>query len=164
MSWEDRLIDLKTAFDALTGESSGVRVARLVRERFEALVPHGANRMSASHMLWRPAEAERIRMVPNARGDPEQRTVTDLEEWFAHFAAARNAVVHKAAHPKLKPPLRNRYRGPYFHTAERMLRECIHASLVRFGYNDLWRSRAQREINALIAATMETLAQAQQPC
>lgn len=161
VSWEDRLIDLKTAFDGLTSESSGVRVAHLVRERFEALVTHGANRRSASHMLWRPWETERLRTVPNARGQPEQRRVTDLEVWFAHFAAARNAVIHQAAHPRLRPPLRNRYRGPYFHTAERLLRECMHASLVRFGYTDLWRSHAERELNARMQAAIDRLTAAQ---
>lgn len=160
VSWEDRLIDLKTAFDALVGESSAVQVAHLIRARFEALVQHGANQLSTSHLLWRPTENERVRTVPDARGNPQQRSVTRLEEWFAYFAAARNAVVHKAAHPTMRPPLRNRYRGPYFHTAERLLRESMHASLTAFGYTDLWRSRAQREINALIAGAMERLAAA----
>jgi len=155
VSWEDRLIDLKTAFDALVGESSGVAVARAIRGRFEALVPYGANRLSASHLLWRPDERERPRTVPDAYGKPQQRNVTPLEEWFAYFAAARNSVVHRAAHPKMRPPLRNRYRGPYFHTAERLLRESIRASLVRFGYPDMWRSHGQRSLRTLMAAAAE---------
>lgn len=160
VSSEDRLIDLKTAFDGLTGESSGVRVARGVRLRFEALVAHGANRISARHMLWRPWETERVRLVPDAYGNPQQRPVTDLEEWFAHFAAARNQVVHRATSPRPRPPLRNRYRGPYFHTAERLLRECIHATLIRFGYGALWRSHAQRQLNALLQAAIAQLHEA----
>jgi hypothetical protein len=73
VSGEDRLIDLKTAFDGLTGQSSGVRHAHLVRQRFEALAPHGANGTSARHMLWRPWETERVRTVPDAFGQPQQR-------------------------------------------------------------------------------------------
>lgn len=72
VSGEDRLIDLKTAFDALTGESSGVRVAHALRQRFEALAAHGVSRRSASHMLWRPGETERVRTVPDAYGQPQR--------------------------------------------------------------------------------------------
>jgi hypothetical protein len=163
VSPEDRLVELKTAFDGLVGESTGTVVARQVRNRFEALLPHGITRRSAAHMLWRPSETERMRTVPNARGQPQQRQVTDLEEWFAHFAAARNQVVHRARRPPQKPPLRNRYRGPYFHTAERLLRECIRASLAGLGYTDLWRSRADREMAALMEAALAQLQAANEP-
>ena len=135
----ERLVFLKTAFEALTGTSDTCKSARKLREVLEAL-PHTTER-DAEISVWSPAEQQPVlRTWINKKGQCKKQPMTDLETWFMEFGATRNAIVHEGelrqgedsyfTYPSSNPvyqPVTSRttYHGPFFFTAEFLLRGVI---------------------------------------
>jgi hypothetical protein len=63
------------------------------------------------------------------------------------FGKARNHIIHGESSPTLHYDQKDSaYNGPFFWTAERLLREALVVTLGEFGYNELWRSHLYRAI------------------
>lgn len=145
---EDRVVFLKTGFEALTGESENWKCARSLRDLFERELS-GVSKHQAEHLLWSPKEKERFTYTYN-RGSYQ---ITDLQHWFIEFGTARNTIIHNGVVPKLKyRERRSRFNGPYVMTAERLLREAIMMELRSLGYQDLWISPQIRRIHRAVQA------------
>ena len=149
IQWPERLVYLKTAFEALTGTHSNWKSARRLREIFEAL-PQTTERDSEI-LVWSPAEKPvHCRPWVGRNGRPMSRCITDLERWFIAFGEARNTIIHKVGLPEPMFSSSNcAYRGPLIFTAEYLLRAVIKVLLANeLGYENVWRSDRWRGIMA----------------
>lgn len=144
--YPERVVFLKTAFEALTGTSKSQKAARILRELFEA-VPDTAPGDS-ERLLWSPEEKPIQTRTYYKNDKPFTDQITDLEHWFMAFADARNTIIHKGVVPDLLYSGTNpQYEGHYVFTAEFLLRAAIKVSLSPLGYPDLWRSPTWRIMN-----------------
>ena len=159
LHYPERLVFLKTAFEALTGTSDTPKGARKLRKVLEAL-PR-VREEDAARLVWSPAERPVPRKWANRKGNEKEACLTDLETWFREFGLVRNAIVHDGQvpsgdrpdfiYPAPKPvyepvTCRIAYHGPFFWTAEYLLRGVIKALLsVELGYENAWRTEDSRE-------------------
>lgn len=142
----ERLVYLKTAFEALTGTSRNWQSAGWLRETFEALP--GTKGSDSEILVWSPEE-EPVHPRPwtDRRGRARSTLVTDLEHWFIKFGEARNSIIHKGKTPELTYAGPNSaYGGPFFFTAEFLLRGIIKVQLSKLGYDDAWHPEDWRSL------------------
>ena len=156
----ERLVYLKTAFEALTGTSKPHCSAQSLRKTFEALP--STTEEDSEALVWSPAEKCETRHWVGRGGNPCSGPKTDLETWFMEFHTVRNAIIHDGElgqaefrYPRpnsvYKPVARRTtYHGPFFFTAEFLLRGVIKALLsAKLGYEDAWRTGGWRAFKAL---------------
>ena len=132
---EDRVVFLKTAFEALSGTSKSNRTARFLRKLFEA-IPRTAL-PDSTRLMWSPEERP-IHTRTKKNGKSYQ--ITDLEQWFM-------------ASPLEYSGPNTAYDGHFVFTAEFLLRAAIKISLSSHGYPGLWRSDLRNTIAASFASS-----------
>lgn len=145
VDWWDRIVLLKTGFEALTGHSTTHVAATSLRELFERVV--GTEEHAGRDLLWSGTETA-TRIYVDRQGTP--RDCTDLEHWFRSFGDARNSIIHGDVTPESSTYTEqgSAYVGPYFHTAERLLRESIKVALAERGEPLLYESTTLRRMTA----------------
>ena len=155
IQWPERLVYLKTAFEALTGTSTNQKSAQTLREIFEAL-PH-TTKEDSENLVWSPEEKPvHTRTWVGKNGKPQSARITDLEHWFIAFGDARNMIIHEGALPELTYSGSNpAYDGPFFFTAEFLLRGFIKVLLSDLGYDDAWRCELWRIIDVVLGTEDE---------
>lgn len=148
---EQRIIALKTGFEALLGTSKSFECGQRLGKLFRRSTARHAGLLPWQGILWSPNETRDIArrwkthvLVKKRNGDCERRSKwtvqrrTDLEDWFMHFAEERNNIIHDGAiigdltyQSPRTTALRHlrRYDGDLFWIAERLLREAIKARL-----------------------------------
>lgn len=135
VTMQQRIIALKTGFEALTGTSESREGARRLRRLFEVTCgPHVA-KLPWPGLLWSPKErTDLVRVHTAISGKKKHDMRSELEDWFMTLATARNEVIHDGElsvfeyQAPSERPL-SRYQGTLFWIGERMLREAIKASL-----------------------------------
>jgi hypothetical protein len=144
----ERVVYLKTAFEAMTGTSKSHVSAQKLRQLFEAVPNTSAT--NSELLIWSPAERPVHTWTFMKNGKPHTVQVTGLEHWFMSFADARNTIIHQGIVPSLAytNPSNAEYEGPFVFTAEFLLRAVIKVSLAQFGYPDLWGSATWRAMKA----------------
>jgi hypothetical protein len=144
----ERVVFLKTAFEAMTGTSKSLVSAQRLRQLFEG-VPD-TSPADSERLVWSPAERAIHPWAFMKGGRPQTVQVTGLEHWFMSFADARNTIIHQGVVPSLAytNSANADYEGPFVFTAEFLLRAAIKVSLAQFGYPDLWRSPSWRAVKA----------------
>jgi hypothetical protein len=146
----ERVVFLKTAFEALTGTSKSHLSARALRQLFEGLPDTSSS--DAERLVWSPAEQPIHTRTFMKNGKQQTEQITDLEQWFMSFADARNTIIHQGVVPPLVYNAANaNYTGHFVFTAEFLLRAVVKVSLAQFGYPDLWRSPSWRAVKAACA-------------
>ena len=147
LHFPERVVFLKTAFEAITGTSKSYQSARSLRRLFES-IPDTAPENSEL-LVWSPAEAPMHPRTYRKNGTDRTDQITDLEQWFMAFADARNAIIHQGIVPSLVyTGLNPAYAGHFVFTAEFLFRAVVKVSLAEFGYPDLWRSDIWRAFKA----------------
>ena len=149
VTYEDRVVFLKTAFEALSGTSNSRCTARFLRQLFEA-IPHTTS-LDSKQLVWSPEERP-DHTLTKKNGKPYPDRFTDLEKWFMAFADVRNEIIHKGKSPSPWEYSGSNaaYDGHFVFTAEFLLRAAIKVSLSPYGYPDLWRSDLQNTIAATV--------------
>ena len=151
--YPERLVFLKTAFEAVTGTSKTHKSAHELRRMFETLPD--ATEGDSEILVWSPEEKPIHTRVWRDKSIP----VTDLETWFMAFGHTRNTIIHEGevtqlTYPGTNPmqPIASRsiYHGDFFFTAELLLRGVIRVLLSELGYRDAWRSKLWRCIGDVI--------------
>ena len=150
--YPERLVFLKTAFEAVTGTSNSFRSARRLRRMFEEL--SDTTESDSEVLVWSPEEMPaHTRTLKDRSGRSRCSQITDLEAWFIAFSDVRNAIIHEGTVPDLTYPnsnsgqpiaARSVYHDHLFFTAEKLLRGTIKVLLAQLGYKDAWRSRLWR--------------------
>lgn len=133
---EDRVVMLRTAFEALTGTSEAVQAVSILEATFANLKDLGATVDNTEHLLWKPDDAPQRPLTYTTKGGKKKtEVVTNLAHWFFTFGAARHQIVHEGLVPTLNyQEADSPYNGPMFYVGERLLREAIRSSLAVFGY------------------------------
>ncbi len=122
VQFPERVVFLKTAFEALSGTSKSHRTARFLRKLFEA-IPRTAAPLDSARLVWSPEERP-VHTHTAKNGKTYQ--ITDLEKWFMAFAEARNEIIHEGKSPSLEYSGSNAaYDGHFVFTAEFLLRAAI---------------------------------------
>ena len=144
----ERIVFLKTAFEAMTATDKSHISAQLLRDLFRAVPDTSAS--DSDLLIWSPTEtASRTRTWTDRRGVVHVDQLTDLEHWFMEFGGARNSIIHNGITPLLTYNEPNsQYNGHFVFTAEFLLRAVIKVSLGALGYPDLWRSETWRIVKA----------------
>ena len=152
VTYEDRVVFLKTAFEALSGTSNSRCTARFLRQLFEA-IPH-TTPLDSKRLVWSPEERA-VHTLTGKNGKPYPDLFTDLERWFMAFADVRNEIIHKGKSPSSWEYSGSNaaYDGHFVFTAEFLLRAAIKVSLSSHGYPDLWRSDLRNTIAAIVASS-----------
>ena len=144
----ERLVYLKTAFEALTGKSKTHKSARELRRIFEDSKFLVWSPEDSEFLVWSPEEKpDRTWVDKNDRPWPD---LTNLEIWFRTYGDVRNEIIHEGRVPELMYSGPNpAYSGHFFFTAEFLLRGVIKVLLAsKLGYEDIWRPQLWRTINA----------------
>ncbi len=147
----ERVVFLKTAFEAITATNKTYVSAERLRALFESLTDVGES--DHEQLLWSPAETENRTWTWTEGGKQKTDQVTELEYWFNSFGAARNKIIHDGIVPSMayaEPG--SSYEGHYVFTAEYLLRAVIKVSMGPLGYPDLWRSECWRAVKAAFDA------------
>jgi hypothetical protein len=161
---DDQVVMIRTGLEALTGTSKTRNAIAFLEATFDGLRTRGAtDGRFTEHMLWSPDTVPaRAFSYVTTGGSPKTITLTDMGHWLSSFAEARHLIVHQGGAPNLvydEPG--SRFNGPLFHSGERLLRETIKASLVTFGYEDLWQAEAFRAIKKALSRAVPGLGQRQ---
>jgi hypothetical protein len=132
---QQRLIAIKTAFEALLGTSDSRDCARRLRALFETAAGPHLHLLPWAGVLWSPKERrDLVRQYTTRKGALRSDTRSELEDWFMTLTDARNSVIHDGVlsvtdyGPPQERPL-SRYKGSLFWIGERLVREAIKASL-----------------------------------
>jgi len=154
---DDQVVMIRIGLEALSGSSGTRNAIDFLETTFNALKAKGAtDARFTENMLWSPDDTPtRAFSYIAADGRAKTLTLSDLGHFVSTFAATRHLIVHEGVVPKLvydEPE--SRYNGPLFHSGERLLREAIKASLVTFGYDDLWQSEAFRAIKKVLSKAL----------
>ena len=152
VKFEERVVFLKTAFEALSGTSQNELTARFLRELFEA-IPR-TTPLDSKRLVWSPEERA-VHTRTRKNGKPYHGLFTDLEQWFMAFADVRNEIIHEGKSPSSweYPGSNAAYAGHFVFTAEFLLRAAIKVSLSPHGCPDLWRSDLRNTIAAIVASS-----------
>ena len=139
VTFPERVVFLKTAFEALSGKSESHLNASFLRKLFEAKAR--TEPLDSTRLVWSPAEKPIYKRTYMKNGTEHSVPITYLEKWFMAFAEARNKIIHEGKSPSLEYSGSNAaYDGHFVFTAEFLLRAAIKVSLSSDDYPDLWRS------------------------
>ena len=142
--WEDRIVLLKTGFEALTDTSKTHEEASWLRSLFERHLAEVPPEL-LDDLLWTTSES---RSMSYTYGDPARTiAVTQLEHWFHEFGEARNAIIHGAQSWPSTYLVDGPYKGLFVYVASRLLIEGIRVALAEFGYDRLWLNLATRALS-----------------
>jgi hypothetical protein len=130
---QQRLIAIKTGFEALLGSSNSRDAAKRLRKLFEDSTQPAVEDLPWAGLLWSPHERELPRTL-RVLGQAVPDVRSEIEDWFMALAGARNAVIHEGVLRSVDyaaPPERplSRYKGSLFWRGERILREAVKARL-----------------------------------
>lgn len=132
---QQRLIALKTGFEAILGTSDSLEGSQLLRKLFADATSQHLKLLPWAGILWSPKELRNLKRVRHTRGGKAKiDTRSELEDWFMTLSEVRNAIIHEGIVKAVEysaPPERplSRYAGPLLWVGERLLREAIKASL-----------------------------------
>src|SRR5262245_13348311 len=119
LHFPERVVFLKTAFEALTGTDKSYKSARALRLLFEAIPDTSPS--DCESLVWSPAETPIHTRTYQKNGQQVTEQITDLEHWFMAFANARNQIIHEGTVPLLEykglNPPNSSYDGHFGFTA-----------------------------------------------
>jgi len=153
--FEERIVMLKTGFEALTGTSNSRASSQALEARFRTLPLTPLQDRLAEYLLWKPSETPTMTWH-SQKGKPW--AATPLQHWFMSFADCRNTIIHGG---RLESADYHQdgsaYNGPYLFVGERVLREACRVALATFGYSTLWKPPSLRLLSEALRPLFERL-------
>jgi hypothetical protein len=142
---KDRLVFVKTAFEALSGTYKSHLSAAWLKSLFDSTVGSQSVRPD-TQLLWQATDAaSMVRTWTDQAGIVKSSFLTPLEHWFMALADYRNQIVHSLPITQVKYNEGTAFDGPLFWTAEWILKMTILLELDRLGHKNLWRAREERK-------------------
>ena len=144
ISGSDRVVYLKTAIEALTGESGTEAAGVALRELFESTAAQEGEGLGIDALLWTPGERTLTRTWMGSK-KLRSAEVTELEHWYGSLADARNEIIHEGTSGDgwYRQP-ESAYEGPIIEIADRVTREAILVAIGNAGFPAAWRSGMSR--------------------
>lgn len=144
ITWEDRLVFLKVATEALTGEEKSNRSASALAAIFATAHQQPGEGIGTDDLLWQCGEPILTRHWTD-HGKAKTASVTQFEHWACALGDERNAIVHgEATHRQMYSAPDSRYNGPLIEIGDRVVREAIVVQLGNCGFPDVWRTPLAR--------------------
>ena len=144
ITWEDRLVFIKVATEALTGEGNNFKSAERLRSIFERALAQEGEGLGIEDLLWSPGERTCTRRWLS-RGNEKAFDLTQFVHWCCALGDARNSIVHGEAGTSLAyDELDSPYRGPFVEIGDRVVREAIAVLLGECGFPAVWRQGLAR--------------------
>jgi hypothetical protein len=139
LSWEDRVVHLRTAVDALVGSDATKAAINWLNDLFAS-----AGETESEDLLWASGHGTFERTWGNP---PKSAMLPALDHWFWSFADERNEIVHHGgARSLVYEQAGSPYSGMLVDVADRVVADAILVSLGRCGFNHLWKSHLWRAI------------------
>lgn len=92
---QERLVALKTGFEALLHESRSHKCASLLRSLFERATARHRDLLPWRGLLWSPLERnDLVRTWRTREGKKGTGQRSEIEDWFMALAQARNDIIH----------------------------------------------------------------------
>jgi hypothetical protein len=140
ISWDDRLVFVKVATEALTGEERNVESAKRLERLFAAAQDQPGEGLGIEDLLWSPGESLVERRWQTRGGEERSQQVSQFVHWCCALGDARNALVHGEDGTDLEyHQPGSLYEGPFVELADRVVREAICVLLGECGYPAVWR-------------------------
>lgn len=141
----DRVVDLKTAIEALAGTSDRVEVGEAIVSLFRSAVTQEGAGAGVDELAWSPSEQMVVRTWTNKSGQSRSEPVTAIEHWLHKLADVRNGIVHEGASPDLTYEAEgSQYTGPMLEVGDRVVREAITVAIGACGHPRVWRRGLSR--------------------
>lgn len=144
ITWEDRLVFVKVATEALSGEDNNVDSARKLIEILSGSLLQEGEGIGVDDLLWSPDEP----LLTRTWGRPEalkSAEVSQFEHWACSLGDARNSIVHGEPASALEyGELDSPYNGPFVEIGDRVVRETITVLLGECGHPAVWRQTLAR--------------------
>jgi hypothetical protein len=148
ISWEDRIVFLKTASEGIAQTHKTVDAVGALLRRYETATGQDPPGFGLGNLLWSPDEARATRIWGNP---PRSQDITLFEHWYWALADARNAILHNGSASTLTYDYPgSSYSGALLETGDRVMRELVKLTLGLCGYPEVWRNLLDR---AVIVAT-----------
>jgi hypothetical protein len=94
ITWEDRVVYVKVATEALSGTDSTEKSAELLEAIFAGAANQPGEGLGTDRLLWDPSAASRSRSWTTMSGKAKTAVVSAFAHWYWALADARNALVH----------------------------------------------------------------------
>lgn len=145
ITWEDRLVFIKVATEALTGKESTAESAKELEALFERAAGQDGDGLGTDDLLWQPGQPEVVRSWTTRSGAARSETVSAFVHWHGALGDARNALVHgEDGAPLDYRQAGSPYEGPFVEIGDRIVREAIAVLLGECGYPAVWRRGLSR--------------------
>jgi hypothetical protein len=140
ITWEDRLVFLKVATEALTAEDRTVESAKKLEALFERAANQDGGALGTDDLLWQAGQPSMLRSWTTRSGAHHSDTVSAFVHWLSALGDARNALVHGEDGTSLDyHESGSAYDGPFVEVGDRVLREAVLLALGECGYPAVWR-------------------------
>jgi hypothetical protein len=146
ITWAERIVYQKTAFEVLVGNdedfANAPKEATALRQLFETTVEQPGERLGIDALLWDENEPTYVHQHRTRNG---AENVTALEHWYLYLAKIRNGIIHKGVAEQVEyRHEQSPYNGWLLWIADRVLREAIAVQLGNCGFPAAWRQGMQR--------------------
>ncbi len=144
-SWEDRLVAIKVASEAMTGKDRSHEAAAELERLFRDASAQPGDGHGLKHLLWRLDGPVLTRSWTTRGGKRDSKDVSEFEHWYGALADARNAIVHGDDDVALvyEEPS-SHFTGPFVEVADRVMREAVLVQLGECGFPAVWRKGIAR--------------------
>lgn len=140
ITWEDRLVFIKVATEAITREDKNDASAQVLETIFERAVEQEGGSIGTDDLLWQPGQPQFVRNWTTQAGAAKSKTVSAFVHWACALGDARNDLVHgkDGAVLEYSQP-GSPYEGPFVEIGDRVVREAIGILLGQCGFPAVWR-------------------------
>jgi len=143
ITWEDRLVFVKIATEAITGEEQSYASATKLEALFASAAEQEGESVGTDDLLWQPGQPGFDREYGPAHARKVQE-VSAFVHWGCALGDARNALVHgedgtSHNYEQQGSP----YEGSFVEVGDRVVREALAVLLGRCGFPAVWRRESR---------------------
>ncbi len=140
ISWEDRLIFVKVATEALTGKDKNTESAKKLEAILASAAEQEGEGIGSDDLLWQPNQPSYVRHWTDGNGKPRSEEMSAFQHWAMALGDVRNALVHgedckNHNYEQNSSP----YNGSFVEVGDRVVREAIAILLGECGHPEAWR-------------------------
>lgn len=139
ITWEDRLVFVKVATEAISGKSDNADSAKALEALFQSASQQDGQDVGVDDLLWQ-AQQPRFERTFQRSGESHTEEVSAFVDWAMELGRARNKLVHgnDGVSVEYEKP-GSAFNGPFVEIGDRVIREAIGLLLGEAGFAAVWR-------------------------